>query len=136
MNTGKTRAFQKRAGPPPPVDARAVAAGVIVVTALTVFMSAILAVAIYTTTITEAHVSGLLYYLGLASVAAGGAVAARRARGRGLIHGGLTGLAYVLISLLVGAVLFPGSLVAAAMTRKVLTALVAGAAGGIIGLNI
>lgn len=136
MTTGKAKLFAQRAGPPTKVNGRAVAAGVVAVLALTVALSAILALVIYTTTITEAHISGLLYYLGLAAVGVGGAISARRARGGGLVHGALTGLAYVAISLMVGAILFPGGAVLGDVGRKLITALLAGSAGGIIGLNV
>lgn len=133
---GRARVIERSAGPAPRVDGRAVAAGVIATFALTVMVSAALAVAIYLTDITETHVSGILYYVGLLSVAVGGGVAARRASSRGWLHGGLAGLAYVVLSLVIGSLLFPGSAVLVDAGRKLVTAFVAGAVGGVVGVNI
>lgn len=126
----------RRASAPPALDLAAVAAGVIAMFAITVAISAVLALTIYFTQVTEGHVSGLLYYAGLATVVVGGAVAGRRASSRGWLHGGAAGAAYVVISLLVGALLFPGSTLLAGLGSKLLLAFVAGALGGVIGVNL
>lgn len=120
----------------PPVDARAVAVGVAVTFLLTVAVSAVLAVVIYLTDITEAHVSGALYYLGLVAVTLGGAAASRRAGRSGLLHGACTGTAYVLLSLLAGALLFPDAAVLAGALGKLVTGAGAGALGGVAGINL
>jgi len=121
---------------PPPVDARAVAVGVAVTFLLTVAVSAVLAVAIYFTDMTEAHVSDILYYVGLGAVTLGGAAASRRAGRSGLVHGALSGAAYVVLSLAAGALLFPGNQVLAGALGKLLTGAAAGALGGVVGINL
>ncbi|HEX6987910.1 MAG TPA: TIGR04086 family membrane protein [Bacillota bacterium] len=120
----------------PPVDARAVAVGVAVTFLLTVAVSAVLAVVIYFTEMTEAHVAGALYYIGLVAVTFGGASASRRAGKSGLLHGALSGAAYVILSLAAGALLFPGSDVLAGALGKMVTGAAAGALGGVVGINL
>lgn len=126
---------RERHGQVAPVDWQAVVAGVLAAFALTVLVSAILALAIYFANLTESTVSGLLYGVGLVTVAAGGAVAGRRAGTRGWLHGGLVGLAYVLLSLLIGSLLFSGPALWADLVGKLFTAFVAGSLGGIVGVN-
>lgn len=120
----------------PPVDLGAVAVGVGVTFLLTVTVSALLAVAIYLTDITEAHVTGALYYIGLVAVALGGAAASRKAQARGWLHGALAGTTYVVLSLAVGALLFPQAAVLAGAVTKVLVGAAAGVVGGIVGVNL
>lgn len=127
---------RRQAAYSPPVDTRAVAVGVAVTFLLTVAVSAVLAVAIYLTDMTEAHVAGALYYVGLLAVTLGGAAASRRAGKSGLLHGALSGTAYVILSLAAGALLFPGGDVLAGALGKLVTGAAAGALGGVVGINL
>lgn len=134
--TEKTLARQRQMMVRPPVDLGAIVAGVIVTFLLTLAVSALLAVGIYLTDMTEAHVTGALYYIGLVAVAIGGAAASRRAGTRGWLHGGITGLAYVGLSLAIGTLLFPGGAAMVGVPAKLLTGTAAGAIGGVAGINL
>lgn len=127
---------RRQAQAPPGLDLGAVVAGVIAMFALTLLLSAALAAAIYFTDVTEGDLAGVLYYAGLVTVVAGGAVAGRRAETRGWLHGGLAGLGYVIVSLAVGSILFPGTALWAGLAGKLATAFAAGALGGVLGVNL
>lgn len=126
----------ERTADPEGINGAAIAAGVVMTFALTVIVSAILAVAITVTDITEGHVSGVLYYIGLLTTAVGGGVASRRASSRGWLHGGLVGIIYVVVSLAVGLIIFPGTAIFFEAGRKLAVAFIAGALGGVVGLNL
>lgn len=126
----------RQAPAPPGLDLGAVASGVIAMFVLTLILSAGLAAAIYFTDVTEGDLAGVLYYAGVVTVAAGGAVAGRRAETRGWLHGGLAGVGYVLVSLAVGSLLFPGAALLAGLGGKLATAFAAGAVGGVVGVNL
>ncbi|HEY8449845.1 MAG TPA: TIGR04086 family membrane protein [Bacillota bacterium] len=132
----KARALERSYGPEPAIDLRAVIAGVLVVFMLTVLAAALLAVGIYVTDMTEAHVAGILYYIGLLAIACGGAVASRKAGTRGWLHGALTGILYGVLSLALGALLFPGVEALAGAAVKLAAAAAAGLLGGIVGINL
>lgn len=126
----------ERTAEPEGINGAAIAAGVVMAFALTVIIAAVLAVAITVTDITEGDVSGVLYYVGLLTTAVGGGVASRRALTRGWLHGGLVGLVYVVVSLAVGLIIFPGSALFFEAGRKLVIAFAAGAIGGVVGLNV
>lgn len=134
--TGRAKIETRSLSPVPTVDLLAVGAGVIATFLLTVLAAAVLAIGVYLTDLTEAHVSGILYYLGLVAVAVGGAVASRRAGSFGWLHGGLSGLAYVLLSIILGAILFPGSQVFMEAAGKLIMGTVSGIIGGVAGINL
>lgn len=133
--TGRTRIEPRSLSPVPNLDLAAVGAGVVATFLLTVLVSAVLAVLIYVTNLTEAHVSGVLFYTGLVAIALGGAVSSRRAGTLGWLHGGLAGLVYVLLSVVLGALLFPGSQALGQVVGKIALGGVCGAAGGVAGIN-
>lgn len=134
--TGRARVEARSLSPAPKLDLRAIAAGVLTTFLLTVLASAIMAVAIYWSDLTEAHVSGALFYVGLLAVAIGGAVASRRAGSFGWLHGGLAGFLYVFLSIVLGAVLFPGSQVLPAAAGKLALGALSGVVGGVAGINL
>ena len=134
--TRSARSVQAAWGPASSFHPQAVLAGIVTAFAASLALSAVLAAVIYFTDVTETSIGGVLYYLGIVTVLLGGAVAGRAAPGRGWLHGGLAGLGYVVISLTLGSVLFPGSALLAGIATKLVLAFVAGAVGGIVGVNL
>jgi putative membrane protein (TIGR04086 family) len=119
------------------LQARAVAVGVASTFLLSLCLSGALALAVYVGSLGEREASTLLFYAGLVSLAAGAAYGARQAAALGWAHGAAIGLAYVLISLLLGWVLFAGGGVGGAgLVQRLLLGVAVGAAGGMLGVNL
>ncbi len=130
---------QKRNSRAPAVSGvswRPVAAGLIFTICLTLVVSALLAIAIAWTTLTEMALSGPTYYIALVVVALGGAYGARRASSLGWVHGGLVGILYALVAGVLGGLIFPGGILAAEIGMRIAIAFLAGAIGGMIGVNL
>lgn len=78
---------------------------------------------------------GLLKTVNLLAVAAGGLYAGRKVQRLGWLHGGLSGLVYILlVSWMVGPEFGFAQLATAFWLREALYAVVAGAVGGVIGV--
>lgn len=119
-----------------PFEVRAVAAGTTAALALGAGLAALTALAIYFTALSEPYLSLGLYYAGFVVVLAGGAVAARRARRLGWLHGGMAGMSAACLAFVALALLFPGSLLPGEVARQAGLAFLAGAVGGILGVNL
>ena len=114
----------------------AVAAGVVATFSASVGAAAILAAVVYWTSATEQAAGAVLFALGLASLAAGAGYAARRAGTLGWAHGVAVGVAYSALSLGLQPLWFPGSLGWGGAVSRLLMGAVAGALGGVIGVNL
>lgn len=111
---------------------RAVLLGVATAFAITLVLSILLAVFISSTDVAISTLAGVLYWCGILAVFASGFVAGRQAGAgaKGWLHGGLTGAGYVSASVAVGALLYPGTGLAAGLAGKLATAFLVGALGG------
>ncbi|HHT85635.1 MAG: TIGR04086 family membrane protein [Bacillota bacterium] len=73
---------------------------------------------------------GSFAILGLASF-----ITARRARRHGLVYGVAIGASYAIITVLVGAILYPPFIGVGALLRRIGFCVLAGACGGVLGVN-
>ncbi len=124
------------AGPPGGLRWGAVAVGVVATFAVSLATAAILAAVVYWTSATEQAAGGVLFALGLASLAAGAGYAARRAGTLGWAHGVAVGVAYSVLSLGLQPLWFPGTLAWGAAGTRLLLGAAAGALGGVVGVNL
>lgn len=118
------------------LDVKALVFGVSAAIITSVVVAALIASLMQFTSLTEEYLPIILHYLGLLVVLAGGAAAARRAMYQGWLHGGFAGLAMMSLVLLVTALAFPGSLESTEVARQATIAFLAGALGGVIGVNL
>jgi putative membrane protein (TIGR04086 family) len=114
----------------------AILAGILWTFGLSVLAAAVLAAGVYLAAVTERSASQALFYAGLTSLAAGAALGARRAEGLGWLHGAAIGCAYVMLSMVVGLILFPGSMALADALHRLAVGLAVGALGGVLGVNL
>ncbi|HEY8394738.1 MAG TPA: TIGR04086 family membrane protein [Thermaerobacter sp.] len=122
-------------GAAPEFHVKAVLGGATVSLLVVWLVSGALALTVYFTAINEYQLEAVLYCAGMVAVAAGGAVSARVAERRGWLHGGLTGLIYVLVGSLLGHFLFPGQPTPLAqLGPRMLLGFLLGALGGAAGM--
>lgn len=133
--TANARRFEVGVVDSPRLDLRAIGIGILIAFFLSVVIAAILAVVIALTQLHEGQIAGTLYYVGLATVALGAAAASRVAKQRGWLHGALTGVGYVILSLALGLLMFPAEALLSDLIVKLLSGGVAGLIGGMIGVN-
>jgi len=110
--------------------------GLIVTIVITLVVSLAMSLIIYATAITEGSAATAIYFMGIGSVAIGGACGARRSKGLGWLHGGTVGLIYAVLSLGLSFVIMPGCLILAEAARRVAVAFLVGALGGVVGVNM
>ena len=82
------------------------------------------------------YLSGLTSLITLAGVATGGVISGRLAGGQGWLHGTMVGLVYVLLLTALTGMVSSQSLVWFVVFLQVLPLLLAGALGGILGVNL
>lgn len=123
-------------GPGAGLQARAIVSGVVLTFLLSVVLAGILALVVYFSSIGEASASGLLFYAGLFSLAAGAGYGARRAESLGWLHGALIGLVYVALSAVLSTIVFPGGYVAHNLGRRLIMGCAVGILGGVLGVNL
>ena len=125
---------------PGPSDGRfqlnAVFAGVVATFVISLAAAGLVAITVYATPITERTASTFLFALGLASLCIGAGYAAHVARGMGWAHGVVVGLAYVALSLILQPLLFPGAWTLWGTAQRLLLGMIAGAFGGVLGVNL
>lgn len=114
----------------------AVLAGLIAAFAVSMVLAGLVALVIYATTITEQSASAFLFALGLLSVALGAGYGAHRAHALGWAHGAAVGLGYVLVALCLQPLLFSGGWNLAGTAARLLWGGLAGALGGVLGVNL
>ncbi len=115
---------------------QAVMTGLITTVFLVLVISALVALLVYLTGLTEGTAASVLYYAGLGCVAVGGSFGARRSGRLGWLHGGLVGFLYAVISIALSFLVMPGTLIVLDLFRQTTVVAVVGALGGIIGVNI
>ena len=82
------------------------------------------------------YLSGLISLITLAGVAAGGVISGRLAGGQGWLHGTMVGFVYVLLLTALTGMVSSQSLDWLVVFLHVLSLLLAGALGGILGVNL
>jgi len=112
-----------------------VVSGTVLAIGLTLIFAVILSLVLTFSSVTEKHLPLIANAGGLISVAVGGAYAARLSESKGWLHGGITGVMFIIVTLIVGSVLFPGVPLALAV-RRAAVAFAVGAIGGVVGVNI
>ncbi len=120
----------------PAIDPKALLSGVLTVAILSIILSLVMASVIYFSELTEELTMMVLSYTGFAVIAVGGAIASRKARTRGFVHGGMVGVIYILITAALSVLIFPSALVLSEVFLKVLLGFTIGALGGVIGINL
>ncbi len=114
----------------------ALAAGVVAAFAVSLAAAGIIALVVYTTTVSEQAASSLLFTTGLLSLALAAGYGARLAGTLGWVHGLAIGLVYVLVTLVLTPLLFPGALTFAGAVQRLALGAVIGALGGVAGVNL
>ncbi len=127
---------QRRRTPQPAVHAGAVASGVVATFVTSLLAAGVVAVIVVSTPLTEQRAGAALFVTGLLSLAIGAGFGARRAGGRGWIHGLLIGLVYVACSLALEPALFPGTISFGGVMTRLALGLATGALGGVVGVNL
>lgn len=120
----------------PIFNLRAVMVGTVTALVTSVVIAVVTALLMYSTPLSEQHLSIALYYIGFVIVILGGAVASRAARRLGWLHGGLAGMAAATLAMFILALLFPGGLSTTEVFRQATLAFGAGAVGGVIAVNL
>lgn len=121
---------------PPLFNLRAVLAGALASLLGSAAVAAVTALLVYLTPLSEGYLSLALYYAGFLVILVGGVVSGRSARRLGWLHGGMAGFAAAATALLLLGVFFPGGLVTGEVVRQAALAFLAGAIGGMIGVNL
>lgn len=121
---------------PPLFNLRAVLAGALASLVLSAALAAVTALSVYLTPLSEGYLSLALYYGGFLVILAGGIVSGRAASRLGWLHGGMAGFAAAAVALLLLGVFFPGGLLTGEVVRQAGLAFLAGAIGGMIGVNL
>ncbi|MBE3589402.1 MAG: TIGR04086 family membrane protein [Firmicutes bacterium] len=114
----------------------AVAAGVACSFVLTLLASALLALAVYSTGLSDATAETAIFYTSVLCLAAGAAYGARRAEALGWLHGAAIGLVYVSLAVAAGLLAFQTDVSAFDLLRHLMLGLVAGVVGGVLGVNL
>lgn len=121
---------------PPLFNLRAVLAGALAALAASAALAAVTALLVYLTPLGEGYLSLVLYYAGFLVLLLGGIVSGRASRRLGWLHGGMAGLAAAAAALFLLGVFFPGGLLTGEVVRQAGLAFLAGAVGGMIGVNL
>ncbi len=116
--------------------ARYIAKGVFLALAVSLVVCLLVAVVLFLTPMTERAVPYIVYITSTFSIVIGSAYAAKRIQSKGWLNGGLTGLAYVFILLILTRVFGLDLDVNLHLATKLLLAFVLGSIGGILGLNL
>lgn len=122
--------------PGPAVQAGAVASGVVATFVASLVAAGVVALIVVSTPLTEQRAGATLFVTGLLSLAVGAGFGARRAGGRGWLHGLLIGLVYVACSLALEPLLFPGAVSFGGVMTRLALGLGTGAFGGLVGVNL
>ncbi len=121
---------------PPLFNPRAVLAGAAVSLVASIAVAVVTALLIHLTALSEGFLSLVLYYAGFLVILAGGVASGRAAQRLGWFHGGMAGFAAAALALLLLGVFFPGGVATDEVMRQVSLAFLAGAIGGMIGVNL
>jgi len=117
------------------VSLRALIAGIIACAALAMIAAAILGLIMYRTLLPEAMLPSIMGAVNLVALICGGYFAGRKAENAGWLNGGLAGLLYTALLLVLGMFFFPGPTAAWTAVRRLLVGFVLGGLGGTVGVN-
>jgi putative membrane protein (TIGR04086 family) len=117
------------------ISLRALIAGVLACAALALVAAAVLGLIMYRTMLPEAVLPNIMGAVNLVALVVGGYFAGRKAESMGWLNGGLAGLVYTALLVLLGLFFFPGPTAALVVLRRVVVGFVLGALGGTVGVN-
>ncbi|TDX45431.1 TIGR04086 family membrane protein [Orenia marismortui] len=109
--------------------------GLVVSLILLLMGSVVLGIIISLSNAVNNSVSKILFILNYLSVFVGGSVAAYSAGGKGWINGGLVGLIYMLMIILLGSLWNP-IIISLSLVSRVVIGFLVSALGGMIGVNV
>ncbi len=115
---------------------RYIAKGTLLALIISLVVCLLLAVVLFLTPLSEGAVPYVVYITGIFSIIIGSAYAAKRIQAKGWLNGGLTGLSYLVILLVLTRVFGLELDVNLHLLTKLLLAFVFGSIGGILGLNL
>jgi len=116
------------------LDALSVLSGVLAAFAASLVLAVILAIAVLWGGLGETAAFWSLRVGALLAVACGGAFSARKAQGRGLVHGVLAGVVYSIVCVAI-TMLVPG-IAPLSLFRHLGLGALAGGIGGVVGVNL
>ncbi len=115
---------------------KCIAAGVIAAYAVSLVASAVVGAMVLRTTLAQGNLTSVMTWIGQASILLGAFYAARKARSAGIVNGGLTGLCYVAVTFILGALIFPEPFNFALFGQRLLVGVIVGALGGTAGVSL
>lgn len=133
MRPGVRAATRTREGPA--ISIRALVTGIVACAALALAAAAVLGLVMSRTLLPEPLLPTIMGAVNLVALVCGGYLAGRRADAMGWLNGGLAGLAYTILVVVLGAFFFPGPAAVLLVLRRVAVAFLLGALGGTIGIN-
>lgn len=110
--------------------------GVIAAYVVSLVASAVVGAMVLRTTLAQGNLTSLMTWIGQASILLGAFYAARKARRAGIANGGLTGLCYVTLTFILGALIFPEPFNFALFGQKLVVGAIIGALGGTAGVSL
>lgn len=120
----------------PLVDPASILKGLIFTLVIVVISAVVLSMVVYATNVTERSFPLVFKLITTFSIAFGGAVAARKTRVRGWLHGGLVGVAFVIICFFFSYAFQAEGISLASVGKEFVLGLISGVVGGVIGVNI
>ncbi|MDQ7792832.1 MAG: TIGR04086 family membrane protein [bacterium] len=124
----------KEAGPR--LQPASILVGIAAAYAFAVVAAALIGFIMFRIRIPDPTVTVIMSVVSYAGMAAGGLFGARHAGTLGWAHGGLTGLGYVIIGLVLASLLLPGSQALVPSMARLGLGFALGAIGGTVGVNI
>jgi len=118
------------------LDWAAIGRGLLLALVLAIVLSLFATLLLHFTSLSERLLPWITAAILLVSVFCGGGLAAARAGGKGLLHGLGVGLAFFVLMLVLGTLLFPGPATLMGVLEKLLLTVSAGALGGILGVSL
>jgi putative membrane protein (TIGR04086 family) len=103
---------------------------------ISVISSLLITLLLHFTSISEAFLPSFATLIFFLSILLGSTISARNAGNRGLIHGLLVGLSYLLFSLILGLVFSNDPFSWLLFVKKITYTLIGGSLGGIIGIGL
>ncbi|NLN07823.1 MAG: TIGR04086 family membrane protein [Firmicutes bacterium] len=134
MGRGRRSAKTVQSQPPPTV--LVIIKGVLYAYLLTLVLFLIFSALIQYTSLTEAILPYTVYATSLVAIFAGAAYVTSRLQVKGWLNGGLTGIIYLAGLVILALIVLPDFSLDASYMAKTVLAFLAGAAGGIFGINM
>jgi putative membrane protein (TIGR04086 family) len=131
----QTRGTPPEAKEPPPLW-KSVVAGIVAAYLVSLLASAAVGAMVLRTTLAQGNLTSLMGWIGQSSILIGALYAAKRARQAGLVTGALTGAGYIVVSFILGALVFPEPVNFVVLGQRLLMGLFVGALGGAAGVNL